>query len=452
MLKNFRMLTIIFALMFFTANIAACANKKVDEEEEKETVSIEFYESESPGVQRVLDSIIEDFQEENEDIIVRRIHVEEYEITDIFNGASKEDEDEDEEEEEEEDDEEDKSNIVALISSDKLGDLAEKKKIQPVSDFKNENGNNTINKKAEDAVKIEDEEYMLPVSFCDQLILIYNKKFVTTPPETFDELINMSKSLKNENKVQYGLVLNIGDPLYTVPFLGAFGGKLFVIENGESKPANLNTPASKEWLNYTKMLQEEEVIPKEPDFKAAEALFKEEKAAFIIHSAESFHIFDGANIQYGTAPLPTVDGKYLSPYTMVKGYVVSLKSEEEEQEEAVKEFIDYLNKKDNKVMIIEQSREIPISEDLLEDDKIKKIPNLNVQLTQFDRSLVMPAVPGLSDIREAIAEVVTAVLTERISSDEAPAKIQKALEQGKKGKDKEKNNSKEMKNNKKKKK
>ncbi len=100
----------------------------------------------------------------------------------------------------------------------------------------------TVDPQALDAAKFLGKQYMLPDRNGNEVLVAYNKKLVPTPPKTFEELEKMGLQLKTDKKVEYGLVFNEVEPFFSIPFLGAFDGKVF---------DDVNAASPKPTLKYT---------------------------------------------------------------------------------------------------------------------------------------------------------------------------------------------------------
>ena len=70
--------------------------------------------------------------------------------------------------------------------------------------------------------------------------MTYNKKLVPEAPKTFEDLEKTGLQLKQEGKVEYGLVFNEVEPFFSIPYLKAFGGEVFDNANSSSPKATLN--------------------------------------------------------------------------------------------------------------------------------------------------------------------------------------------------------------------
>lgn len=142
-------------------------------------------------------------------------------------------------------------------------------------------------------------QWGVPVTAGDQLVLLYNRGLVPTPPATTDQLLGMHKPEGVETLLAY----DARDPLWLSAWLHGFGGSL---RGADGRPA-LNAPQMVQTLFYLQELKNRGVVPAEIDAAGAESLFREGKAAMLATRAWMLSSFAGPGAQafeVGMAPLP----------------------------------------------------------------------------------------------------------------------------------------------------
>lgn len=176
---------------------------------------------------------------------------------------------------------------------------------------------------------LEGHVWALPDQLGNHLMLIYNRALVASPPEDLDALAALAEQLTvDENDdgrpERYGLVLNLSEPFWLVPFLGACGG--WVMDDA-NRPT-LDTEAMREALTYLARLKNElGAVPREADVQLADTMFKEAKAAMIVNGPWSLQGYRDAGIDIGIARIPRhpVSGRWATPMTGSKGYSINAK-------------------------------------------------------------------------------------------------------------------------------
>lgn len=414
-----KLVALVCVLTLAMSLFAACGKKEAANTSttatptEAKKVEIAFWEQDDANAQKILDSLIADFQTANPNITVKRSHYETEDLRKNYTSASLGSTGPD----------------IVLGPNDNLGVFVPGNLVQPVDEIMGD-FLSKLDPKALEAAKYSGKQYMIPDRNGNELILAYNKKLVSEAPKTFEELIETSKKLKAEKKVQYGLVFNEVEPFFTVPFLGAFGGKVFDDVNAASPKPTLNTDAAKNWMVFMKKLHTDGVIPKEADYDVANNLFKDGKAAFIINGPWGFSDYQKANIDFGIVPIPTINGNYPAPYSAVKGYTISASVTDPDKKAAVKKFLEFVNSKDAQLKMVDAHQQPPTNLEALQDDKITKNPLILAQKDQLDKCVPMPIITQMRCIWDAIKPVQQEVFAGKTKPEAAPAIMQQKAEEG----------------------
>jgi arabinogalactan oligomer / maltooligosaccharide transport system substrate-binding protein len=421
-MKNIKRVVALACTLALTGGIFAGCAKKTTEQPAGEQpaatnkpVTIAFWEQDDPNAQKVLDELIKEFQGKHNHITVKRTHQETEDLRKNYTSASLGKTGPD----------------IVLGPNDNLGVFVPGGLVVPASDIMGDDFFKTLDQNSLAAAKYNGKQYMIPDRNGNELILIYNKKLVPEAPKTFEELIEISKKLQAEKKVQYGLVFNIVEPFFTIPFLGAFGGKVFDDVNAAKPQVTLDTPAVKEWMTFLKNLHNEKVIPKEADYDVAHNLFKEEKAAFIINGPWSFGDYQQAKMDFGIATIPTINGKYPAPYSAVKGYTISASvANDKDKKEAVKLFLAFLNSKEAQLKMVDAHNQMPTNVEAIKDGKIQNNPLIAGQKDQLDKATPMPIITQMRAVWDGIKPIQQEVFAGKTKPEEAGAKMQKKAEEG----------------------
>lgn len=166
----------------------------------------------------------------------------------------------------------------------------------------------------------------LPDYVGNHLTLVANLALVDTVAGNTDQWVRQlqaaTRDLDGDGKTdQYGLVFNLLEPFWLVPWLGGFGG--WVMDD-EGRPT-LDTPAMVGALGFMADLKEKKVVPRECDYPLADTIFKEGRAAYIINGPWSWEGYRAAGIDIALAPIPKVSatGLWPTPMTSAKCYSVN---------------------------------------------------------------------------------------------------------------------------------
>lgn len=272
----------------------------------------------------------------------------------------------------------------------------------------------------------------IPVSNGNELMLIYHKDIVKTPPKDTDELIKLGKSLTVGGK--YGLVFNQTEPFWLVPWLGGFGGKVFA-EDGVTP--TLNTKAMVDTLKFLHALKfDHKILPPESDYNGADTLFKEKKAAMIISGDWALGEYQnqfGANLGIARLPKVVSTGLWPAPYTSGKFVMVSSKAASDANKLAViLDFFKYVTTLDNQNMMTEQLIRLPAlkaalaQERLVSDDVTNEI--LKRSAEQMEVGTPMPAVREMRFNWDAMRPKMSEVLANKTTPEDAAKQMQELVD------------------------
>ncbi len=166
----------------------------------------------------------------------------------------------------------------------------------------------------------------LPDQVGNHLILVANKALVDSIPDNTDawvaQLQELTRDLDGDGKTdQYGLVFNLLEPFWLVPWLGGYGG--WVMD--DNAVPTLNTPAMIGALTFMHDLRGLNVMPRECDYPLADTMFKTGQAAYIINGPWSWEGYRKAGIEIELASMPKVSatGLWPTPMTSAKCYSVN---------------------------------------------------------------------------------------------------------------------------------
>ena len=276
------------------------------------------------------------------------------------------------------------------------------------------------------AVELEGKTWGIPISNGNHLMLLYNKDIIAEPPKDTDELIKVAKELTKPPDM-YGLVYNLNEPFWLVPWLGGFGGAVF-LEDGVTP--NCNTP---EMVNTLKLLHDfkfvHKIVPEECDYDGADSLFKEGKAAMIINGDWSLAGYKEAlGDKLGVARIPKIVGyDWPKPYTSGV-YFMFNKATTGAKLEACKKFVDYIITKERQLDFVKKFARLPALKEALDDPIITQDPILKGSADQMVVGVPMPTVPEMRCVWDAIRPNQEAVMADAATPEDAAKAIQEAAE------------------------
>ncbi len=269
--------------------------------------------------------------------------------------------------------------------------------------------------------------YQLADKLGNHLTLVYNRDILKTPPETDLDLIRLgeelTKDLNGDGKPdRYALAWNYTEPFFFIPFMTGFGGWVMTDEGVPT----LDSPGTIEALKFIRDLRDKHrVIPVEADYNVADALFKDGKSAMIINGDWSWAGYRKAGINIGVAPLPkiTSTGLWSAPMVAPRGFSVNINVTEEKLPLLV-DLLRYLMRSDIQLETTKALWTMPTRRDVVESEFVRTDDVVRNSALQIQRGRLMPMVPELRAIWDAMRPSYQGVLGGSITPEEAARSMQ----------------------------
>ncbi|EJQ2007123.1 extracellular solute-binding protein [Cronobacter sakazakii] len=287
---------------------------------------------------------------------------------------------------------------VLVIPNDQLGGAVVQGLLSPLTLDKKQTDAFTPSSVA--AFRMDNAQYGVPKAV-ETLVLIYNKDLVEKPFDSLQAWYDFSKAQRAKN--QYGLLAKFDQIYYSWGAIGPMGGYIFgKNDKGGFNPLDvgLNKPGAVEAVTFLKKFYAGGVFPAgiigDNGLNAIDSLFTEKKAAAVINGPWAFQPYEAAGINYGVAPLPTLpDGKPMSSFLGVKGYVVSTWSKDKA---LAQQFIEFINQPQYVKTRYIATREIPPLVALMDDPVIKGDQKASAVAVQAARASAMPGIPEMGEV------------------------------------------------------
>jgi len=159
----------------------------------------------------------------------------------------------------------------------------------------------------------------------ENLGFFYNADLVTEVPTTWQEVYDLSRTLIDEGKVQYGIVLG-GTSYDAYPWMTSQGGYVFgVNENGDYDPTDIGV-GGEGMIKFGEMAlqwKEDGILSDNLDNTTAKSMFLNGDVAFFMNGPWEIKNLKDAGMNFGIAKFP--DGGY--PFLGVQGFAVNSMSE-----------------------------------------------------------------------------------------------------------------------------
>ncbi|WP_027892462.1 maltose ABC transporter substrate-binding protein [Calidithermus chliarophilus] len=216
------------------------------------------------------------------------------------------------------------ADLIVSIPHDWVGAMAAAGVLEPMGKYTTASYVQGLNDVAVDALTYRNQLFALPM-FAESVALIYNKKYVKTPPRTWDEFLKIAQ--ENTKGNTFGFLYNIGDPYFNYGFFTAFGGSVFARSGGSLNAADLRLggEAGQKAIGFIKDLRYKyKLVPEGVDYGVADGAFKDGSLAMIINGPWAIGDYKKAKIDFGVASFPAPPGgSAWKPFVGVQGVAMN---------------------------------------------------------------------------------------------------------------------------------
>jgi arabinogalactan oligomer/maltooligosaccharide transport system substrate-binding protein len=310
---------------------------------------------------------------------------------------------------------------IFIFAHDRIGDWAESGVIEPIGFWAKEEVRKRFPEQALAALTYDDALYALPTAIkCT--VLIYNKRLVSTPPGTTEELIALGKQLTDPEKGRFGLAYENGLFFYNAAWMQGYGGRVF----DEKLNPVLDSPGNVKGLEFARdLLRKHRIMPEEISNTLVTTLFNEEKVAMVI-SGPWFRAEIKEGLDYGVALLPVIPetGRRATPLMSVEGVLLSAESAHPREAYRV---IEYLTSRDAAVVMATVGKQPVVNLEAYEDPRVSGDPFLPVFMEQSKYAIPTPNIPEMRMVWTPMDIAIGKVLNGRATPAEALAEAQQKL-------------------------
>jgi arabinogalactan oligomer / maltooligosaccharide transport system substrate-binding protein len=160
----------------------------------------------------------------------------------------------------------------------------------------------------------------------ENLGFFYNTDLVTEPPTTWDEMLEIGRTLKAEGKVQYAIAVSTGPGYNSLPIQTSFGGYVFGVDDtGAWNPndVGLDSQGMIDAVSFMTAAAEEGLMASTFDYETAHSLFETGQIPFLMAGPWALDRIRASGVPYKVTNFPD-DGV---PFQGVQGFMVNAFSE-----------------------------------------------------------------------------------------------------------------------------
>ncbi len=314
---------------------------------------------------------------------------------------------------------------VFIFAQDRLGGWIEAgNTVEPIDFYVDEAIRGRFIPTTVDALTYRGSLWGLPLNY-KVVTLLYNKKLLTQPPKTTEELVATGKKLTNRAAGRFGLAYAYNDFYYDSALFNGMGGGVFDAKGAPVLDAPENVKAFELLMKWVK---QDGFLPAEPSTALITSLFNEGKAAMVF-SGPWFLGEIAKGVDYGLAPLPKVveaNGTPMKPWMTVEGVYVAAPSQ---QKEAAYDFAKFLTDVEAARIMAVEGRQTPANAKVYADPKVAGDPILKSFHDQVAVAVPMPNVPEMtmvwSPATTAMNTTVRRAATPAVALERAQKQVEK---------------------------
>ena len=355
-------------------------------------VTIAYWEDENDEGAVVLDELAAGFMEANYGIQVKRVHFGTEDLRQQYRVAALE------------------GNPPELVrgAGELAGAFGELETVRPIEGLIPQSTLDQFFPGALAAARVKGRLWGVPDNYGNHLMLIYNKRWVKEVPPDTDRWVAQLKTLTDPAQGQYGLVYDLKEPFWLIPWLGGFGGWP-LDEAGNPALATEPMVHALQFLQDLKLVHK--VVPVDVNYNSAYDLFRSGKAAYIIDGEWNLDRYLGSGVDVGVVALPRVTGTGLfpSPLTLGKYWFISRDATDAQLDAAVK-FVEFMTSAQAQEAWASKAGRLPSSREAAKSEVITQDPIRSASVDQLSKGRGLQSVPEMycawGAMRAALAEVM----------------------------------------------
>ncbi|WP_328591326.1 sugar ABC transporter substrate-binding protein [Paenibacillus albiflavus] len=312
---------------------------------------------------------------------------------------------------------------VVMLPHDQLGKAVSAGLVLPNDVY----GEVTTKENSEVAVKAASfggKLYGYPKSV-ETYALIYNKDLVKTPPKTFDEVTAFAKTYNDPKNNKYAFMWEAGNFYFNYLFLATTGGYVFGNNGTDKNDIGLNNDGAVKGAQFYGSLAKDLLPMKSGDatYDIKKGLFTAGTLAMDINGPWTIGDYKKSGVNFGVAPIPSIDGKPSVSFSGVKAWYVNAFSK---YPNAARLFARFASTKEAQMQDFKLTGALPSNKEAAQDPIIKNDELVTGFLQQFEHSYPMPAIPEMGSVWEPMAAAMSDIWN---NGKDAKAALDNAVQQ-----------------------
>jgi maltose/maltodextrin transport system substrate-binding protein len=247
--------------------------------------------------------------------------------------------------------------------------------------------------------------------------LIWNKAMLQQPPRTWDEVVAVDKDLAGRGKK--AILWDYNKSFFSWPLLAGSGGTIFGKKPDGSLDTDVvgvNAPGAVQAMTMLQGLIKSGVLPKGAGYSEMEGAFNRGEIAMMISGPWAWDNVRKSHIDFGVAPIPSVNGHEPKPFVGVLGCMVAAPSR---NKDLARDFLEHY------VLTLDGLRtinaDVPLGTPANKAfyDELKSDPHIAATMDNARRGEPVPNIPEVGKFWTAMDAAFEAVTNMRQSPQDA---------------------------------
>lgn len=278
-----------------------------------------------------------------------------------------------------------------------------------------------------EAFTFQDRLWGYPIAL-EAVGLIHNRALVPEAPGSFEAIFPLHEALARQGK--RAILWDYNNPYFTWPLLAAKGGYVFGrTEGGGYDPGDVgvDTPGAIEGARMLVSLLASGVMPRGADYAVMEAEMVRGNLGMMISGPWAWKNLRRAGIDFGVAPIPSLDGEPGKPFIGVLGAMINRASN---NKELAVEFLEHhvLTEAGLAAMNEEVPLGVPAHEAFYRE--LAEDPRIRGTMANVEQGVLMPSLPAMGRFWSAMTSALENIASGRQSPEDALAAAARRIRAG----------------------
>ena len=247
--------------------------------------------------------------------------------------------------------------------------------------------------------------------------LIWNKAMLKAAPTTWDQVVAIDKELATHGKK--AILWNYNLSFFSWPLLAGSGGTIFGKKPDgslDTDAVGVNAPGAVQAMTMLQTLVKTGVLPKGAGYSEMEGAFNRGEIAMMISGPWAWDNVKKSHIDFGVAPIPSVNGHEPKPFVGVLGCMIAAPSK---KKDLARDFLE------NYVLTLDGLRtinaDVPLGTPANKAyfDELKSDPHIAATMDNARHGEPVPNIPEVGKFWTAMDAAFEAVTNMRQSPQDA---------------------------------